>query len=92
MNIEMKFSFKAIKELLKETGATLETIGELSKDLNNIPLIAYIGNKHAGGSFTKEQIEEHLDNGTFQDALDIVNEFSKQVTAYFAPNEKSQAQ
>ena len=60
MNIEMKFSFKAIKELLNETNTTLETIGELSKDLNNISTIAYIGNKHAGGKITKEEIEDML--------------------------------
>lgn len=92
MIIEMKFSFKAIKELLNETNTTLETIGELSKDLNNISTIAYIGNKHAGGKITKEEIEDMLENGNFETALAIVNEFGKQVSAYFSPNEKSQAQ
>jgi|LakMenEpi03Aug12_release.lakeMendotaPanAssembly.Ray.scaffolds.fasta_scaffold130913_4 hypothetical protein len=92
MNIEMKFSFKAIKELLNETNTTLETIGELSKDLNNISTIAYIGNKYAGGKLTKEEIEDMLEKGNFETALAIVNEFGQQVSAYFSPNEKSQAQ
>lgn len=88
----MKFTFSAITELIKETGVTLETIGDLAKDLSNVPTIAYIGNKYAGGDLTKEQIIKQLDAGTFQDALEIVNEFGKQVAAYFAPNEQSQAQ
>ena len=87
----MKFSFKAIKELLKETNTTLDTIGELSKDLNNISTIAFIGNKYAGGKMTKEEIEDILENSNFESALEIVNEFGKQVSVYFSPNEKSQA-
>ena len=92
MKIEMKFSFKAIKELLEVTGVSLENVGELAKDIKNIAVIAHIGNKHAGGTLTIEQIEEHLDKGNFKDLLEIANQFGEQVTAYFAPNENSQAQ
>ena len=92
MKIEMKFSFKAIKELLEVTGVSLENVGELAKDIKNIAVIAHIGNKYAGGTLTIEQIEEHLDKGNFKDLLEIANQFGEQVTAYFAPNENSQAQ
>lgn len=90
MKIEMKYSFKAIAELLKETDATLDNVGELAKDIRNIPLIAYIGNKHAGGNLTLEQIEDHLDNSHFNEVLEIAKEFGNQVSVYFSPNENSQ--
>jgi hypothetical protein len=92
MKIEMKYSFKAIKELLEITGATLETVGELAKDLKNIAIIAHVGNKHAGGSLTIEQIEDHLDKSDFSEVLNIAKEFGSQVSVYFSPNESSQAQ
>jgi hypothetical protein len=92
MKIEMKFSFKAIKELLEVTGVSLENVGELAKDIKNIAIIGHIGNKHAGGNLTIEEIEEQLDKGDFKDVLAIANQFGEQVTAYFTPNENSQAQ
>lgn len=92
MKIEMKYSFKAIKELLELTNSTLENVGELTKDLKNIAIIAHVGNKYAGGNLTIEQIEEHFDNSDFNEVLQIVTEFGNQVSTYFTPNSSSQAQ
>ena len=91
--IEFKYSFKAIKELMNLTKTELKNVGNLSTDLNNIPLIAYVGHKNAGGKLSQEEIETMLDEGNFKDIKAIASEYGKQIVEYFGidPNEKSQS-
>jgi hypothetical protein len=90
--IEMKFSFKAINELIELTKCKLEDIGTLASDFSKIAIIAHVGNKHAGGTLSIEEIENILDKEDFKTVLSIATEYGKQMKDYFPPNETSQAQ
>ena len=90
MTIELKFRYKAIKELLEITKTEIAEIDKLRTDFTKTGLIGYVGQKHAGGKLTLEQVEDMIDeDGTL--IKHILNEFSEQVVKYLLPNETSQS-
>jgi hypothetical protein len=88
--LELKFRFRAIKELLEITNLEIAEIDKLRLDFTKTSLIAHIGNKHAGGKLTIDEIEDMIDeDGTL--IKYILKEFSEQILKYLVPNETSQS-
>jgi hypothetical protein len=88
--LKLKFSYKAIIELLEISGVTLDKIGEYGADIKNAATILYVGQKHSGGELSLQDCEDLLDSGDWNDVLEIINLFSQEVTKYFTPNSTSQ--
>lgn len=84
--LDFKFGFKQIKELVKKTGKDLDKLEEVAKDFNNVTLIASIGlNK------SEEEIENLIDaDGSFECVTSILSAFSEEVVKYFSPNSLGQ--
>ena len=88
--LELKFRFKAIKELLEITNTTLEDVPKLAADFTKYGIIGYVGQKHAGGKLTLEQVEDLIDEDS-ELLKHIVKEFSEQFVRYTNPNGESQS-
>ncbi len=84
--LEFKFNFKQIKQLIQVTCKDLADLEAVAKDFNNVGLIGSIG---TGKSV--EEIEELLEaDGTFEAVKSILDAFSSEVVKYFNPNLQSQ--
>ena len=84
--LEFKFKFSQLKELTKITKTDLAGLEEIAKDFNNASLIASIG---TGKPI--EEIEQMLDEDSFEGVTEIITAFSGEVLAYFNPNSQNQA-
>jgi hypothetical protein len=90
MTIELKFRFKAIREILHVYKIELSELDKVVKDFARVGELALIGNKYAGGKLTLDEIEDMIDeNATL--ITYIMTEFQTQAIEYLTiPNEKSQ--
>ena len=90
MKLELKFRYKAIKELLEINKIDISEIDILRTDFTKMGVVGWVGQKHAGGNLTLEQVEDMIDeDGTL--IKHIIDEFSAQVMKYLLPNETSQS-
>jgi hypothetical protein len=97
MTIELKFRFKAIREILQVYKIELSELDKVVKDFARVGELALIGNKHAGGKLTLDEIEDMIDEDASLITY-IMTEFQTQAAVYLTklseslkiPNEKSQ--
>lgn len=81
---EFKYTFSKLNKLMQAKNLTLEGLSELGKDFSSVALIGAIGmNK------TEQELEQLLDESTFEAVKTIMEAFAKEVQAYF-PNVESQ--
>lgn len=83
---EFRFSFKAIKSLLIAENLKLEDLTEWGQNLANLGKIAHYG---TGQKMTIAEIEEALDLGSWEDALQIITAFGEELGQYFATEKKN---
>jgi hypothetical protein len=90
MKIELRFRFKAIREILQVYKIELSELDKVVKDFARVGELALIGNKHAGGKLTLDEIEDMIDENASLITY-IMTEFQTQAIEYLTiPNEKSQ--
>ena len=88
--IELKFRFKAIREILKVYNIELSELDKVVADFARVDELALIGNKHAGGSLTLDEIANMIDEDASLIKY-VMTEFQEQALKYLSdPNEKSQ--
>jgi hypothetical protein len=89
MTIELKFRFKAIREILEVYKIELSELDKVVTNFARVGELALIGNKNAGGNLTLEQIEDMIDEDSTLIKY-IFTQFQEQALNYLNPNAKSQ--
>ncbi len=88
--IELKFKYRAIREILETFKVSISQLDEVSVDFTKVGTIGYIGHKHAGGKLTLDEIEDMIDENS-ELIKYIFTEFQTQAVNYLTnPNAKSQ--